>query len=87
MISHLFIVTQCVLTVLPIDLTLRDDNLAGVDVACVGNGMVQDADGPDHLAEFGRALQSVAGVADQLFALGKLEKVRGGEGMSSANHS
>lgn len=58
---------------LPVDLILRDDNLAGVDVAGVGNGMVQDADGPDHLAHLGRALQSVAGVADQLFALGKLQ--------------
>lgn len=65
---------QCGFTVLPVDLTLRDDNLARVDVAGVGNGMVQDADGPDHLADFGGALHNVAGVADELFALGKLEQ-------------
>lgn len=59
-------------TVLPVDLILRDDNLAGVDVVDVGDGMVQDADGPDHLAHFGGALPDVAGVADELFALGKL---------------
>lgn len=58
---------------LPIDLILRDDNLAGQGVVGVGNGMFQNADGPDHLADFGGALESVARVADELFALGKLE--------------
>lgn len=57
---------------LPVELTLRDDNLARVGTGSVGDGMVQDTDGPDHLADFGGALESVAGVADELFALGKL---------------
>lgn len=57
---------------LPVDLTLRDDNLARAGVVGVGNGMSQDTDGPDHLADFGGAFQSVAGVTDELFALGKL---------------
>lgn len=57
---------------LPVELALWDDNLARVGVGSVGDGMVHDTDDPDHLADFGGALQSVAGVADELFALGKL---------------
>lgn len=60
------------LTVLPVDLILGDDDLAWVDIIGVGNGMVQDADGSDHLTDFGGAIHSIAGVADELFALGKL---------------
>lgn len=57
------------LTMLPVDLILRDDDLAGVDVTSVGNGMIQDADGSDHLAHFFCTIHKIAGVADQLFAL------------------
>lgn len=56
------------LTVLPVDLILGEDDLAGVDVAGVTNGMAHDADDSDHLTHFGDAIHSVAGVADQLLA-------------------
>lgn len=69
---------------LSIDLILRDDNLAREGVVGVGNGMFQDADGPDHLADFFSAVQNVAGVADELFALGKLQE-EGKRTMSGAN--
>lgn len=62
----------CELTVIPLDLILGDDDLARVDIIGVGNGMVQDADGSDHLTVFSGAIHSIAGVADKLFALGKL---------------
>ncbi|KAF3859624.1 hypothetical protein F7725_022023, partial [Dissostichus mawsoni] len=54
----------CALTMLPADLALGDDDLAGVDVT--------NADGSDHLTHFGGAVHSVARVADQLLAPGDL---------------
>jgi len=54
----------CALTVLPTELALGDDDLAGVDVACVGDRVVHDADDSDHLAHFGGTVHGVAGVAD-----------------------
>lgn len=60
------------LTVLPVDLILGDDDLAGVDIVGVADGVVQDADDPDHLAHFAGAVYDVAGVADQLLAPGDL---------------
>lgn len=62
----------CALTVLPVDLTLGDDDLAGVAVVCVADGVTQDADDSDHLPHFFGAIYNVAGVADQLLALGHL---------------
>lgn len=60
------------LTVLPVDLILRDDDLAGVDVIGVGNGMTQDADHSNHLTNFGDTISGIAGVTDELFASGNL---------------
>lgn len=60
------------LTVFPFNLILGDDDLAGVGVASVVDGVTQDADGSDHLTHFGDAVHGVAGVADQLLAPGNL---------------
>lgn len=57
---------------LPVDLILGDDDLAGVDIAGVADGVTQDADGSDHLAHFGGTIHGVAGVTDQLLAPGNL---------------
>lgn len=69
------------LTVLPVDLVLRDDDLAGVGVTGVGDGVAQDADHSDHLAHFGDPPRNVARVTDELLASGDLScrwpKVRG----------
>lgn len=59
-------------TVLPFDLILRDDDLAGVGVTGVGDGMAQDADHANHLTHFGDAIGNVAGVTDELLASGNL---------------
>lgn len=53
---------------LPVDLVLGDDQLAGVDVVGVGDGVTQDADHSNHLTHFGDPVGDVAGVTDQLFA-------------------
>lgn len=60
------------LTVLPLDLILGDDDLAGVGVAGVGDGVAQDADHADHLAHFLDPVGNVAGVTDELLASGNL---------------
>ena len=57
---------------LPVDLTLGDDDLAGVAVLRVADGVIQDADHSDHLSHFFGKVLNVAGVADQLLALGHL---------------
>lgn len=62
----------CALTVLPVDLILGDDDLTRVDIACVADGVTQDADDSDHLTHFFGVIHSVAGVADQLLAPGDL---------------
>lgn len=49
---------------LPVDLILRDDDLARVNITSVRDGVIQEADGSDHLTHFGGAIHSVAGVAD-----------------------
>lgn len=56
----------------PIDLTLGDDDLAGVCVVGVWDGVIQDADDSDHLAHFGDTVHNVAGVTNQLLASGNL---------------
>lgn len=62
------------LTMLPVDLVLRDDDLAGVGVIGVGDGVAQDADHSDHLTHFGDPLGNVAGVTDELLASGDLSR-------------
>jgi len=62
--------------VLPVDLYLGDDDLAGVDVAGVLDGVVHDADDADHLAHLLGAVKDVARVADQLLAARNLERER-----------
>lgn len=57
-----------VLTVLPVDLILGDDDLARVHITSVGDGVTKDADCSDHLTHFFDTVHGVAGVADQLFA-------------------
>lgn len=44
------------LTVLPVDLVLGDNDLAGVGVAGVLDGVAHDADDPDHLTDLGAAV-------------------------------
>lgn len=56
----------------PVNLLLGDDDLARANVAGVGDRVIQDTDDSDHLAHFGDMFHCVAGVADQLFASGKL---------------
>lgn len=58
---------------LPFDLILRDNELAGVGVAGVVDGMAQDADHANHLTHFGDTIGNVAGVTDELLASGSLE--------------
>lgn len=57
---------------LPVDLILRDDDLAGVGVTGVGDWMTQNADHSNHLTHFGDTVRNVAGVTDELFAPGNL---------------
>lgn len=57
---------------LPFDLILRDDDLAGVGVVGVGDRMAQDADHANHLTHFGDTIGNVAGVTDELLASGNL---------------
>lgn len=64
---------------LPVDLILGDDDLAGVDVAGVGNRVTQNADDSDHLTDFVGAIHDIAGVADQLLAPGDLWHVNRSE--------
>lgn len=62
------------LTWFAVNLVLRDDDLAGIGIISVFNGMAEDADDPDHLADFVHAVRDVAWVTDELFAAGNLEK-------------
>lgn len=59
---------------LPVDLVLRDDDLAGVGVTGVGDGVAQDADHSDHPTHFGDQLRSIAGVTYELLASGDLSR-------------
>lgn len=63
------------LTMLPVDLILGDDDLARIDVAGVGDRVTQDADDSDHLTNFVGAFHDIAGVADQLLAPGDLWQI------------
>lgn len=56
------------LTMLPVDLILGNDDLAGVDITRVGNRVVHDANDPDHLTHFPHTIHYIAGVTDQLLA-------------------
>lgn len=60
----------------PVDLLLRDDDLARANVACVGDRVIQDTDDSDHLTHFGDTFRCVAGVADQLLASGNLWRAK-----------
>ena len=51
---------------MPADLFLRNDDLAGLGVVGVGNGVVEQADRADHLADLLRFVCSVRGVAVDL---------------------
>lgn len=62
------------LTMFPVDLDLRDDDLAGVDVAGVLDGVAHDTDDTDHLADLADSVHDVAGVTDQLLTAGYLER-------------
>ncbi len=62
------------LTWFAVNLVLGDDDLAGIGIISVFNGMAEDADDPDHLADFVHAVRDVARVADELLATGNLEK-------------
>ena len=69
----------CELTALPVDLVLGDDDLAGVDIVGVLDGVTHDTDGPDHLAHLVGAVHHVAGVTDQLLAARNLWRGEKGE--------
>ncbi len=60
------------LTVLPVDLVLRDDDLAGIAIAGVLDGVAHDADDPDHLTHLVDSVHDIAGVANQLLAASDL---------------
>ncbi len=62
------------LTWFAVNLVLGDDDLAGIGIISVFNGMAEDADDPDHLADFVHAVRDVARVANELLATGNLEK-------------
>lgn len=51
-----------------VDLILGDDDLTGIGIVGVLDGMTQDTDHPDHLASFPHAISDVAGVTDELLA-------------------
>ena len=61
------------LTGLAVDLVLGNDDLAGVGVTGVLDGVAQDADDTDHLAHLLHAVFHVAGVADELLAARDLQ--------------
>jgi len=63
-----------ILTRVAVDLILRDDDLAGVGVISVSDGVAEDADHPDHLTRLPDAVRDVAGVADELLATGHLQQ-------------
>lgn len=60
------------LTMLPVDLVLRDDDLAGVGIAGVLDGVAHDADDPDHLTHLVDSVHDITGVANQLLAASNL---------------
>ena len=62
----------CVLTVLPVDLVLGDDDLAGVGVVGVFDWVAEDAYHTDHLARLAHAVLDVAGVTDELLTTSHL---------------
>lgn len=52
---------------------MGDDDLAGVGVVGVLDGVAEDADHADDLARLADAVWDVAGVADELLATGHLQ--------------
>lgn len=54
------------LTWVTIDLILRNDDLAGVSLISILDGVVEDADHPDHLTRFTDTVWDVTGVTDEL---------------------
>lgn len=65
-----------------VNLILRNDDLAGVGVIGVLNGVAQDADHTDHLTRLANAVRDVAGVADELLTASHLQ--HGWERMSTS---
>lgn len=62
-----------VLTGVAVNLILRDDDLAGVGVIGVFDGVAEDADHTDHLTRLPHAVRDVAGVADELLTTSHLK--------------
>lgn len=56
-----------------VNLILRNDDLAGVGVIGVLNGVAQDADHTDHLTRLANAVRYVAGVTDELLTASHLQ--------------
>lgn len=59
-------------TMLPVDLVLGDDDLAGVGIAGILNGVVHDADDTDHLTHLAHFVHNVAWVTNQLLTASDL---------------
>lgn len=55
-------------------MVLGDDDLAGVGVTGVLDGVAEDADDSDHLAHLFHPVCDVAGVADELLTAGHLSQ-------------
>lgn len=60
------------LTWVAVNLILRNDDLAGVGIIGVFDGVTEDADHTDHLTCFADAVGNVAGVADELLTASHL---------------
>ncbi len=65
-----------ILTWVAVNLILRNDDLAGVGVIGVFDGVAEDADHTDHLTSLADAVRDVAGVADELLATSHLKQER-----------
>lgn len=62
------------LTRLPVDLVLGNDDLAGVGIVGVLDGVAEDADYSEHLAHFFYSVLDVAGITDELLTASNLSR-------------
>lgn len=63
-----------ILTWVAVNLILRNDDLAGVGIISVFDGVAEDADYTDHLASLTDAVRDIAGVTDELLTTRHLQK-------------
>lgn len=65
-----------ILTWVAVNLILRNDDLTGVGVIGVLDGVAEDADHTDHLTRLADAVRDVAGVTDELLTTSHLQQGR-----------